>query len=130
MPTCAVQELLTRSLLTPESYSNLAREVVMSVVDISSVRSPVIDQEHLAQLALTLSRQLTRVTEAVAVRGGEPSAPGDQSVVGTPVAAPVRRAVRRPRLMRVMMRSPRDTWRNAPATCNATSARSTQLVAR
>ena len=34
----------------------------MSVVDISSVRSPVIDQEHLAQLALTLSRQLTRVT--------------------------------------------------------------------
>jgi len=34
----------------------------MSVVDISSVRSPGIDQEHLAQLALTLSRQLTRVT--------------------------------------------------------------------
>ena len=34
----------------------------MAVVDISSVRSPGIDQEHLAQLALTLSRQLTRVT--------------------------------------------------------------------
>ena len=34
----------------------------MSVVDISSVRPPVIDQEQLAQLALTLSRQLTRVT--------------------------------------------------------------------
>jgi transcriptional regulator with GAF, ATPase, and Fis domain len=34
----------------------------MSVVDISSVRPSVIDQEHLAQLALTLSRQLTRVT--------------------------------------------------------------------
>ena len=34
----------------------------MAVVDISSVRPLVIDQEHLAQLALTLSRQLTRVT--------------------------------------------------------------------
>jgi transcriptional regulator with GAF, ATPase, and Fis domain len=34
----------------------------MAVVDISSVRPPVIDEDHLAQLALTLSRQLTRVT--------------------------------------------------------------------
>jgi len=34
----------------------------MAVVDISSARSPLIDQEALAQLALTLSRHLTRVT--------------------------------------------------------------------
>src|SRR5688572_14333103 len=46
----------------PKSFSDIAREVVMAVVDISSARSPLIDQEALAQLALTLSRHLTRVT--------------------------------------------------------------------
>ena len=50
------------STTRPEVFSEHAREVVMAVVDLSSARPPVIDQDHLAQLALTLSRQLTRVT--------------------------------------------------------------------